>query len=346
MERIVREGRAGFYEGETARTLVEAVRAAGGIWTETDLAEYRVVEREPLVAQVGKLRIVVPPPPSAGGVALIESLQILEPFPLARMEPVPRAHLVVEALRRAFRDRGYLGDPDFVTMPIARLTDPAYAAGLRSTIRLDRATPSETFAPLYRDGGGTQTTHFSIIDAEGNRAAGTVSLNSWFGNGMLVPGLDILLNNEMDDFTLQRGFVDQFELVGADANAVLPGKRMLSSMTPAFLESERGVAILGTPGGSRIISMTLLSTLAWMEGADARTMVSLPRYHHQYLPDEIVYETGAFTAAQLEELRRMGHSLEESGRRYGNMAVVTWDYAGGRLEAASDPRAEGVGRVY
>ena len=346
LERLVSDGAAGYYRGETARALVEAVRENGGIWTEEDLAGYEVVEREPLVGRYGDVSIVVPPPPSAGGVALIEALNILAAFELAEMKRPDRVHLVVEALRRAFRDRGYLGDPDFVSMPIERLTDPDYAAGLRASIRIDRATPSEVFAPLYASAGGTETTHFSVIDADGNRVAGTQSLNAWFGGGFLVPGLDILLNNEMDDFAVKPGAANLYELVGANANGIEPGKRMLSSMTPTFLESPRGVAVLGTPGGSRIISMVLLAALAWADGADAEAIATMPRYHHQYLPDEIQYEAGTFTAAELEALRGRGHALSEVGRNYGNMAVVTWDYDGNRVRAASDPRGEGVGEVY
>jgi len=349
MERLGAEGAAAFYEGDAAAAMVEAVREHGGIWTLEDLAGYRVVERAPLVAEYGdRLRVVLPPPPSAGGVAMIQALNMLEPLPLEQADPDQRAHLVIEALRRAFRDRGYLGDPDFVDMPLPRLLDPAYAAGLSATLRMDRATPSAMFAPLHAEDGGEHTTHFSIIDAQGNRVAVTQTINSWFGSSFLVPSLDLLLNNEMDDFAVKPGEPNLYELVGAGANNILPGKRMLSSMTPAFLESPRGVAVLGTPGGSRIISMVLLATLAWAEGADAETMVSLPRYHHQYLPDHVVYEPGAFTPAQLDALEARGHALEESSRMYGNMNVVTWDYGEGepRVEPATDPRTRVEVRTY
>lgn len=346
MERLAAEGASGFYAGETAAALVAAVRAHGGIWTLEDLAGYRVIEREPLVAQFGELRVVLPPPPSAGGVALIQALNLLWPLEPARFEPVDRAHLVVEALRRAFRDRGYLGDPDFVDMPLERLLHPAYADGQRASLRMTRATPSEVFAPLHQASGGEHTTHFSVIDAEGNRVAVTQTINGWFGSSFVVPGLDLLLNNEMDDFAVKPGAPNLYQLVGAGANDIAPGKRMLSSMTPAFLESPRGVAILGTPGGSRIISMVLLGTLAWAEGADADTMVRLPRYHHQYLPDRIVHEPGAFSADEAHTLEARGHELLESRRLYGNMNVVTWDFGDGRVEAVTDPRGEIEGWTY
>ncbi|HUG97853.1 MAG TPA: gamma-glutamyltransferase [Gammaproteobacteria bacterium] len=347
LERIARDGTAGFYAGETAAALVDAVRGNGGIWTLDDLAGYRVIEREPLVAEFGAhLRIVLPPPPSAGGVAMIQALNLLEPFGLARHDPVDRAHLVVEALRRAFRDRGHLGDPDFVAMPLERLLHPAYAAGLGASIRMDRATPSAVFSPLHSDADGEHTTHFSVIDADGNRVAVTQTLNGWFGSSFVVPGLDLLLNNEMDDFAVKPGASNLYQLVGAGANNIAPGKRMLSSMTPAFLESPRGVAILGTPGGGRIISMVLLAALAWMDGADAAAMAALPRYHHQYLPDHVLYEPEAFSDEQLEALEARGHKLQLSRRLYGNMNVVTWDYAGDRVESATDPRGEIEGWTY
>jgi gamma-glutamyltranspeptidase / glutathione hydrolase len=347
MEHMARQGMKGFYGGETAATLVEAVRAHGGIWTLEDLADYRVVERAPLVAELDDgLRVVLPPPPSAGGVALIQALNLLQPLDLEQLDTAGRAHVVVEALRRAFRDRGYLGDPDFVEMPLERLLHPAYAAGLGATIRMDRATPSEVLAPLHGEAGGTHTTHFSVIDAEGNRVAASLSLNHWFGGGFVVPQLDMLLNNEMDDFTIRPGAANVFQLVGAGANDIAPGKRMLSSMTPTFLESPRGVAVLGTPGGSRIISMVLLATLAWLDGADAETMAALPRYHHQYLPDRILYEPEAFSAEDIAALEARGHLLEVSNRLYGNMAIVAWDYDADEVETATDPRAEMPAWIY
>jgi gamma-glutamyltranspeptidase/glutathione hydrolase len=340
MERIAAQGMAGFYDGEIAARMVAAVREHGGIWSLQDLSDYRVIEREPLVAEYpGGLRLVVPPPPSAGGVAMIQAFNLLQPWAGPELPDTDQKHLVIEALRRAFRDRAWLGDPDFVDMPLQKLLHPAYADGLRATMRLDRATPSETFAPLHAEDGGEHTTHFSIIDAEGNRVAVTQTINGWFGSSFAVPGLDLLLNNEMDDFAVKPGAPNLYQLVGAGANNIEPGKRMLSSMTPTFLESPRGVAVLGTPGGSRIISMVLLSSLAWLEGADAAAMTRLPRYHHQYLPDRVLYEEGAFSAEELEALGARGHALQESRRLYGNMNVVTWDFAERKVEAATDPRS-------
>lgn len=345
---LAERGREGFYGGPVARQLVDGVRAAGGIWSLADLATYRVVEREPIRSVYRGMTVVSAPPPSAGGIALANTLNILAGYDLARLSGADRRHLTIEALRRAYRDRSlYLGDPDFVTMPVARLLSPYYADGQRVSILPDRATPSIALSGILPDPpAGTSTTHFSVLDKSGNRVAGTLSINTWFGAGFIPPGTGVLLNNEMDDFTIKRGVPNGFDLLGAEANAIAPGKRMLSSMSPTFLESERGVAILGTPGGSRIISMVLLAALAWEEGADAQQMVSLKRYHHQYFPDAVAYESGAFSADEEADLRKRGHQLQPSPRAYGNMQVVTWDRASGDVAAASDPRGSGEVLVY
>jgi gamma-glutamyltranspeptidase/glutathione hydrolase len=346
LERLAEEGREGFYAGPVAEALVGAVRSAGGIWSLEDLAAYEIVEREPLVFNWRGVRMLLSPPPSSGGVAMANIFQILSGYDLDGLDRVGQAHLLVEAMRRAFRDRAlYLGDPDYVDVPVDRLIHPFYAAGQRASIRLDRATPSASLPGIDTDEGGGQTTHFSVLDGEGNRVAGTQSLNSWFGSGFMDSATGVMLNNEMDDFSVKPGVENIYRLVGADANAIEPGKRMLSSMSPTILESERGTAILGTPGGSRIISMVTLAALEWMRGADAETMVSLPRFHHQYLPDRITYEPAAFTEDELAALRALGHELELAKRAYGNMQVVTWDHETGEVEAASDPRGQGDAQV-
>ncbi|MGD8746000.1 MAG: gamma-glutamyltransferase [Gammaproteobacteria bacterium] len=347
LERIAAEGRDGFYKGPLARAMVEAVRADGGIWTEEDLAGYQVVEREPIVFEYRGARIVAASLPSSGGVALANMLQILSGYPLDAFDRATRVHVTAEAMRRAFRDRAeYLGDPDFVPVPVTRLTHPYYAAGQRASIRLDRATPSSALPGYIPADEGENTTHFSILDADGNRVAGTQSINAWFGSCYMIPGTGMLLNNEMDDFAIKPGVENQFQLVGAQANSIAPGKRMLSSMTPTFAESDRGLVIIGTPGGSRIISMVLLGLLDWVDGADAETIVSRPRYHHQYLPDEVFYEEGAFSAEEVRQLEAMGHTMRKSNRLYGNMQVVTWDYQSDKVDAASDPRWEGGAQVW
>ncbi len=337
-------GRQGFYAGEVAAKLVAGVRKAGGIWTLEDLQQYKVVERDPVRFRYRDFQVVAASPPSSGGVALATMLHILEAWDLAQLDAADRVHLVVEAMRRAYRDRAqYMGDPDFVGMPLQQLVDPEYAAGLRASIRTDRATPSAALPGSVSTIEGTDTTHFSILDREGNRVAATLSINYPFGSGLVIPGTGVLLNDEMDDFSAKPGVPNAYGLVGAEANAIAPGKRPLSSMTPTFVESDTGVAILGTPGGSRIITMVLLGILDIEAGNPPRSWVSVPRFHHQYLPDVIQYEPDAFSPSVIKSLKAKGHQLKPLKSRYGNMQAIYWDYKDNRVEAASDPR--GIGRA-
>ncbi len=346
LQALAERGRAGFYQGEVARRLVDGVRRAGGIWTLQDLRDYRVKEREPIRGSYRGLRITSAAPPSSGGIALVEMLNILAGYPLDELGEVDRHHLIVEAMRRAYRDRAvYLGDADFVTVPVARLTHPFYAAGLRAGIRMDRATPSAQLPGIETAPGGFHTTHFSILDTEGNRVAATVTINYPFGSGFVVPGTGVLLNDEMDDFSAKPGSPNAYGLVGAEANAIAPGKRPLSSMSPTFVETDDAVAILGTPGGSRIISMVLLGILDFAAGNGPQSWVSRGRFHHQYLPDVIQYEQGALSEAVIEGLRTRGHKLKPVGWRYGNMQAILWDKRRGVVSAASDPRGVGAARV-
>jgi gamma-glutamyltranspeptidase/glutathione hydrolase len=274
-------------------------------------------------------------------------LNILAGYDLDKMSAADRVHVIIEAMRRAYRDRAqYLGDPDFVSMPVKQLIDPFYAAGLRASIRLDEATPSSALpavaVPITE---GNDTTHFSIMDAEGNRVSATLSINYPFGSGFTPKGTGVLLNDEMDDFSSKPGVPNAYGLVGAEANAIEPGKRMLSSMTPTFVESEDGVVIMGTPGGSRIITMVLLGLLEYTDGGDAVSMVALPRFHHQYLPDVIQYEPGALDAKSVDDLVMRGHSFRALDEQYGNMHVVLWDKKQRQLQAASDPRGVGEAGV-
>ncbi len=347
LESIAADGAKGFYEGRIASDLVAGVRANGGIWTLQDLASYRVIERKPLVGAYHGARIVSASPPASGGIALLDALNILSGFDLHRYDSATRKHLVIESMQRAYRDRAiYLGDPDFVKMPLAQLQSLDYAAGQRSSIRTDKAMPSNMLPGIESQPAGMHTTHFSILDAAGNRVAATISVNLFFGTGIMPPKTGVLLNNTMDDFSIKPGTPNEFGLVGGDANAVAPNKRSLSSMTPSFVETRKGLMILGSPGGSYIISMVLLGTLNYLDGMSAADVVKYPHYHDQYLPDVVEYEPGAFTDAEIGKLRAMGHTLQLSDRQWGNMQVVTWDFASGKVEAASDPRGEGVGLVY
>jgi len=347
LELLAEKGIGAYYNGPLAKKLVSGVRKLGGIWTEQDLADYRAVERAPIIGTYHGARIISASPPASGGIALVDALNILEAYDLEAVDPVTRIHLIVEAMRRVHRDRAlYLGDPDFVKIPTERLTSKFYADGQRTSLRLDRATPSEMLpSDAISAAQGMHTTHYSIIDRDGNRVGATITLNLFFGSGLMVPGTGILLNNQMDDFSIKPGTPNAFQLIGAEANAIAPGKRPLSSSTPTFVESDRGVMVVGSPGGSYIIGMSLLATLDFMAGKSAQQIVSAPRVHHQYYPDVITYEPDALTPDQVKALAARGHKLRE-GRQWGNLQVVTWEYATGEVQAASDPRGDGEGLVY
>lgn len=340
---IAEQGHDGFYSGELAEKLVEGVRNAGGIWSLDDLRKYRVVERQPVVINYRGVRVVSAPPPSSGGVVMGQALQILKHFNLEAMSEIDRKHHVIEAMRRAYRDRAvYLGDPDYFKVPVKRLLDPNYLQGLAMTIDAERATPSAELSNTPGlDQSGTDTTHFSVIDREGNRVAATLSINLPFGACFVPPGTGVLLNDEMDDFSIKAHTPNAYGLVGDEANAIEAGKRPLSSMTPTFMETDDRTGIIGTPGGSRIISMVLLGVLDFVAGKKPQSWVTLPRYHHQYLPDEVQYELNSLSMKERLALKKRGHKLREKSRRYGNMHAILWDRKTNRIYAASDPRGEG-----
>lgn len=346
LEKLANEGHEGFYEGEIARKLVDGVRKAGGIWTLEDLKAYKAVERTPITGEYNGIKIISAPPPSSGGTALVEILNILAPYNLEALGQVNRTHVIVEAMRRAYRDRAeYLGDPDFVDVPTQGLTHPVYADKLRKGIKLDKATPSSELPGSPLDQKGEDTTHFSIIDQHGNRVAATLSINYPFGAAFVPTGTGVLLNDEMDDFSSKPGVPNAYGLVGAEANAIAPGKRPLSSMSPTFLETDNRVAILGTPGGSRIITMVLLGILEFAENKPPKEWVSAPRFHHQYLPDAIQFERDGFNAALQAQLQAKGHALKPLSRTYGNMQAILWDKKNQQVLAASDPRGAGEASV-
>lgn len=340
LERIAEQGHAGFYRGDLAERLVHASREAGGIWQLEDLAGYRVVERQPVVIDYHDMRITAAGLPSAGGVALGTMLGLLADYEMAALDRVSRIHLIAETMRRAYRDRSlFLGDPDFVADPTARLLGEEHLQLLASDLDLERATASGDL-PTPRT-QGEDTTHFSIIDGDGNRVAATLSINYPFGSGFVAAGTGVLLNNEMDDFATRPGEPNAYGLIGGEPNLIEPGKRPLSSMTPAFVETADRVALLGSPGGSRIITQVLLGILAFADGEDAETWVSRPRYHHQYTPDRIQHEPGAFDHDTIRGLEALGHRVESAGRQFGDMQAVLWHRGDDRLEAASDPRGGG-----
>jgi gamma-glutamyltranspeptidase/glutathione hydrolase len=345
LELLAKHGHDGFYRGELAKKLVRGVRRAGGIWSEEDLAQYHVVEREPLRFSHRGFQLVTAPPPSSGGIALAEIFNILDGYEYTSFTPADRLHVTVEAMRRAYRDRAeYLGDPDFTQVPVRLLMSPEYAAGLRATIHPSKATPSELLPPVDASTAKPDTTHFSVLDTEGNLAAVTQTVNLTFGNAFAVPDTGFVLNDEMDDFSAAPGVPNAFGLVGGEANAIEPGKRPLSSMTPTLLFGEDRIAAIGTPGGSRIITMVLLGLEALMEGKGAQAAADAPRYHHQYLPDMVFAEPSALPQEQIEALQARGHAVRVLDDTWGNMNIVLWNVLTGEVEAGSDSRNEGVGK--
>jgi gamma-glutamyltranspeptidase/glutathione hydrolase len=345
LERLAARGRSGFYDGPIAQRLVQGVRAAGGIWSLRDLAEYQVVERAPMRGSYRGMRVTSAALPSSGGMVLLQMLALIEPLDVEVLDPTARAQTLVEAMRLAYRDRAeFLGDPDFVDVDTDLLLEKEYLARLRS--ELTRNLKKPPVAPPAAAEKGRNTTHFSILDRDGNRVAATLSINTPFGSGFVPPGTGVLLNNEMDDFVAKPGVMNLYGLTGSRANLIEPGKRPLSSMSPTFLETPGAVVLIGTPGGSRIITMALLASLEVAAGRGAvKDWVGLPRFHHQYLPDVIEYETGALDAAQVKELAARGYRLRELTNPYGNMQAVVWYKEAARVEAASDPRGEGAAWV-
>lgn len=343
LRKIVKHGASYFYTGDLASSMVQNIYYKGGVWSLQDLSGYRVIERVPVVSHYKDLRIISAPPPSSGGIVLAQIFAMLESFDLDAMKTVERKHIIIETMRRAYRDRAaYLGDSDFVEIDQQRLLDKDYIAGLVTTIDPNQATASAVLGniPVVQQ-TGENTTHFSVIDREGNRVSATLSINLPFGSGFVVPGTGVLLNNEMDDFSIKADAPNAYGLIGGQANAIEAGKRPLSSMSPTFIETKDRVGILGTPGGSRIISMVLLGILDFSDGNLPNSWVSLPRYHHQYLPDEVQFEKGGLGFLEQKTLEKLGHVLKETDRRYGNMQAILWDKKINKLFASSDPRGKG-----
>ncbi len=341
-------GNDGFYDGPVAKKLVAGVRRAGGIWTLEDLKNYRVKERAPIIGQYRGVRIVSAPPPSSGGIVLVSTLNILERWDSVS-NGLTGTHRIIEAWRRAYHDRArYLADPDFVSIDVSKLIGKEYARKRAANIQED-ATSSAAFKLDAGEAGrprGANTTHLSIFDDQGNRVAATLSINYFFGSGVMPAGTGVLLNNEMDDFVIKPGTANEYGLTGNEANTIAPGKRPLSSMTPTFLQDPERVVVLGTPGGSRIISMVTLAVLELIEnGWDIEAAVGRPRFHHQYVPDEVSHEADAFSQAIATELILKGHTLQQVSRDYGDMHAVMWDRRKGVMYAVSDPRGEGSAQV-
>ncbi len=341
---IAQQGKKGFYEGPVAKQLVEGVRAAGGIWTLDDLASYEVKLRKPLIGAYHNMLVITAPPPSAGGISLLTMLNILSYFPLNTFTKAQWVHYLVEAMRLAYWQREqFMGDPDFVKIPVDHLISSENARSLRTFISPGKALDNKILQPVMEaQPQSTSTTHISVMDGEGNRVSATMTVNYIFGCSVVAEGTGVLLNDEMDDFSTKTGVENVFGVVGSDKNAIAPGKRPLSSMTPTFLELPDRVAIVGVPGGSRIPSMVLLSALVFYDSFGAISMVSAMRFHHQYLPNVIQFEPDTFSKTLQSELKAMGYALMPLDQYYGDMQAITWDKDSNIVTAASDPRKIGL----
>jgi gamma-glutamyltranspeptidase / glutathione hydrolase len=340
---ISAQGPRGFYEGPVAEKLAAGVREAGGIMTSDDLKSYQPVIRAPVRGNYRGYDIISMPPPSSGGVVLLEMLNILEGFAISDMKrgSAPSLHVMIEAMKRAYADRArYLGDPDFVTAPVATLMSKEYAAKQRASIDLERATPWTDALSATSPREGSNTTHFSVVDSRGNAVSNTYTLNFPYGVGLIAEGTGVLLNNELDDFTAAPGASNAFGLVGFEANLPGPGKRPLSSMSPTIvLKDGKAVLVTGSPGGSRIISTVLQVIVNVLDyHMDVAAAVAAPRLHHQWLPDVVRVERG-FADDALAELRAKGHQVvDQLGQTSANSIAVTDD----GLLGAPDPRTRGA----
>jgi gamma-glutamyltranspeptidase/glutathione hydrolase len=340
---IAEQGPRGFYQGPVAEKLANAVRDAGGIMTADDLKSYQAIIRTPVRGSYRGYDIVSMPLPSSGGTVLLETLNILEGFPMGQMKQGSTAslHLLIEAMKRAYADRArYLGDPAFVNAPISALIAKDYAAKQRASIDLDRATPAADVLSIRPPHEGSNTTHFSVVDGLGNAVSNTYTLNFPYGVGMVAKGTGVLLNNELDDFTAAPGASNAFGLVGYEANLPGPGKRPLSSMSPTIVMKDgKPVLVTGSPGGSRIISTVLQVIVDVLDyHMDVAAAVAGPRLHHQWLPDEVRVERG-FPDDVLAGLRAKGHHVvEPMGQTSANSIAINE----GGLFGAPDPRSRGA----
>lgn len=352
LERIAANPRT-FYDGNMARQIATAIQTGGGLITAKDLASYQVKDRAPLVGEYQGYTILTAPPPSGGGIGLLETLNILAPYDLKALgERTPaEMHDIVEAFRRAYMDRtDYLGDPDFTSIPVQRMISPAYAAAFRASIQADKATASKT---LKRPAGflppppkmpaahheSNQTTHYSVMDAAGNAVAVTTTLNNGFGSGVTVPALGFLLNDEMDDFASKQGAPNMYGLIQGPANAIGPGKRPLSAMTPTIVVKNGRVAmVLGSPGGPRITTTVANIFLSAADGGlNIQQAVDAPRFHHQYLPDVLYLEPG-FPAATADALRAMGYAVNAGQHYWSDGECIAVDAKTGVLSGGQDHR--------
>lgn len=350
LELIRDHGRDGFYAGETADNMVAEMERGGGIITKKDLTQYEAKFREPVVSNYRDYRIISMPPPSSGGIALIQLLQSVEDYPISKMEhnTASTVHLMVEAERRVYADRAtHLGDADFYPVPVQELIDKEYNINRMESFSEKEATPSSQIsagnpAPVE----SMETTHFSIVDAKGNAVAVTTTLNGGYGSNIVVAGSGFLLNNEMDDFSIKPGFPNMFGLIGGEANAIVPEKRMLSSMTPTIVEKEGELfMVVGTPGGSTIITSVFQTILNVIEhNMGMQEAVSAKRFHHQWRPDTVFTEDHTLDQETVKKLESMGHHVVEQGEIGRVDAILV--LPDGKLEGGADPRGDDATAGY
>jgi gamma-glutamyltranspeptidase/glutathione hydrolase len=344
LELIRNKGRDGFYGGETADRIVAEMKSGGGLITKEDLQGYQSIWRKPITSTYKNYTVITMPPPSSGGVALVQLLKSIEPYPLKRwgFNSDSTIQLITEAERRVYADRAaHLGDPDFYSVPQKQLLDPSYIRSRMKDFTWDNATPSSTIqAGIIPPKEREQTTHFSIVDRDGNAVAVTTTLNGSYGSKVFVRGAGFLLNNEMDDFSIKPGVPNMYGLVGGEANAIAPNKRMLSSMTPSILEKNGKLfMVVGTPGGSTIITSVFQTIIDVIEfDKSMQSAVAAKRFHHQWLPDEIFMEKGAIDSLTREKLQQKGYKLTERPPIGKVDAILKNEW--GYYEGGADPRGD------
>jgi gamma-glutamyltranspeptidase/glutathione hydrolase len=351
LQRLKEEGPREFYEGRTARLIVEDMKTNGGLITLQDLKNYKPVEREPLLGTYRGYGIITMPPPSSGGVALLEMLNVLEHYDIAGMgyQSSAKYHVMIEAMRRAFADRAeFLGDPDFVKVPARGLTSKAYAREIQRSIDMVKATPSTKVGHGNPPSNETKdTTHYTVIDSMGNVVSNTYTINGWYGSGVTVRGAGFLLNNEMDDFAAKPGAANAYGLIQGEANAVAAGKRPLSSMTPTLvLKDGKLYFAIGSPGGPTVINQMLQVILNIIDhGMNIQQAINAPRLHHQWQPDAVIYEPYGIARDVIEALKAKGHQFSDRQFYIGDIQGVMIDTKSGERLGASDPRGPG-GRAW
>lgn len=343
---IASQGKDGFYRGAVTKLIAQDMKANGGIITEEDLANYTAIIKEPLCGWYRGYQMITPPPPSSGGVTLLEMLNILEGYDFSQLKPLTAQtiHLMVETMKMAYYDRArYLGDSAFVAFDAKELTSKSYAARLRSKISLKKALPSTELGKVFiTSTQGDATTHYAVIDPQGNAVSNTYTINSWFGSHAVVEGAGFLLNDEMGDFNLKAGLTDDKGNIGTWPNLIEPGKRMLSSMTPVIvLKDEKPFLITGSPGGRRIISTVLEVIVNLIDfQMPIEEAVKSPRFHHQWMPDIIAFEKDAASEETLELLKKMGHQVIVRPYHQGNAHSIFIDPNTGHYQGMVDRRRE------